>query len=206
MYNVLLTGFEPYWTYFENSSWVVAQEVAKCQLAGISLCTEQMPVSFARVKEAVGAAIQKHSPDLIIMLGQSGGSDRIKLERVAINLMDSKLPDNDGYIPNEAEIHKDGIPALFTNTEIKSLKDSVEAKGVRVKISNSCGLYVCNCLYYEVLSICRSMPSTKALFIHLPYYEGQSCAKPAKFTMPLHEMVRAVVTIIEKNSGKHQEV
>lgn len=151
MYNVLLTGFEPYWTYSENSSWVVAQEVAKCQLTGISLCTEQMPVSFARVKEAVGAAIQKHSPDLIIMLGQSGGGDRIKLERVAINLMDSKLPDNDGYIPNEAEIHKDGIPALFTNTEIKSLKDSVEAQGVRVKISNSCGLYVCNRLYYEAL-------------------------------------------------------
>ena len=206
MYTVLVTGFEPYWDYPDNSSWVVAQEVATHDLAGIRICTEMMPVSFHQVAEALRRAIDLHTPDLIIMLGQSGGSDRIKLERIAINLMESKLPDNDGYLPNEETIYTDGASALFTNTSIKELRTTIEQLGIKVKISNSSGLYVCNRLYYEALSITQSRPSTQALFVHLPYYEGQPSAKPAKPTMPLADMVQAIVAIIKRISGTHQAV
>lgn len=206
MYTVLVTGFEPYWNYPENSSWVVAQEVATHDITGIRICTELMPVSFHRVATALRRAIDQHTPDLIIMLGQSGGSDRVKLERIAINMMDSKLPDNDGYLPDEETIDADGVSALFTNTAIKELRTTIEQLGIKVKISNSCGLYVCNRIYYEALSITQSRPSTQALFVHLPYYEGQPSAKPAKPTMPLADMVQAIVAIIKRICGTHQAV
>lgn len=201
-----MTGFEPYWNYPENSSWVVAQEVATHDITGIRICTELMPVSFHRVATALRRAIDQHTPDLIIMLGQSGGSDRVKLERIAINMMDSKLPDNDGYLPDEETIDADGVSALFTNTAIKELRTTIEQLGIKVKISNSCGLYVCNRIYYEALSITQSRPSTQALFVHLPYYEGQPSAKPAKPTMPLADMVQAIVAIIKRICGTHQAV
>ena len=201
-----MTGFEPYWNYPENSSWVVAQEVATHDITGIRICTELMPVSFHRVATALRKAIDQHTPDLIIMLGQSGGSDRVKLERIAINMMDSKLPDNDGYLPDEETIDADGVSALFTNTAIKELRTTIEQLGIKVKISNSCGLYVCNRIYYEALSITQSRPSTQALFVHLPYYEGQPSAKPAKPTMPLADMVQAIVAIIKRICGTHQAV
>lgn len=185
---------------------MVAQEVATHDLAGIRICTEMMSVSFHQVAEALRRAIDLHTPDLIIMLGQSGGSDRIKLERIAINLMESKLPDNDGYLPNEETIYTDGASALFTNTSIKELRTTIEQLGIKVKISNSSGLYVCNRLYYEALSITQSRPSTQALFVHLPYYEGQPSAKPARPTMPLADMVQAIVAIIKRISGTHQAV
>lgn len=185
---------------------MVAQEVATHDLTGVRICTELMPVSFHRVATALRRAIDQHTPDLIIMLGQSGGSDRVKLERIAINMMDSKLPDNDGYLPDEEIIYADGSSALFSNTAIKELRTTIEQLGIKVKISNSCGLYVCNRLYYEALSITQSRPSTQALFVHLPYYEGQPSAKPAKPTMPLTDMVQAIIAIIRQTSGTHQAV
>ena len=199
---ILLTGFEPYWDYPENSSWVVAEKVATYGVVGVDIVVEQMPVSFSRVGVALRKAVEKHSPDMLIMLGQSGGSDRVKLERVALNMMDSKLSDNDGYTPNEEPINFETPSALFTTTPIKLFREAIEAQGVNVKISNSCGLYVCNRIYYEALMLCKEHPSIKVIFVHLPFYEGQPSAKPNKPTMLLDNMVKAIQTIIEKINDK----
>ena len=203
---VLVTGFEPYWDYPENSSWAVAEKVAACGVSGVEIVAVQMPVSFTRVADALRMAVDRCNPDVILMLGQSGGSDRVKLERVALNLMDARQADNDGSIPNEEPIYSDTSAALFTNVPIKSLRCSIEQQGVAVKISNSCGLYVCNRIYYEALKMCGEKPSMQALFVHLPFYEGQPSAKSNKPTMPLNQMTRAIQIIIEGNNDKSREI
>lgn len=81
MVKVLLTGFEPYREYSVNSSWVVAEEVATRGVVGVDIAAEQLPVSFSRVGKALHEAVEKHCPDVIIMLGQSGGSDRLSIYR-----------------------------------------------------------------------------------------------------------------------------
>ena len=203
---VLLTGFEPYWDYPENSSWVVAEEVAARGISGVEIVKEQMPVSFERVAYALCNTVEKHHPNLIIMLGQSGGSERVKLERVALNMMDSKLADNDGFIPNEEPINSNTPAALFTNTPIKTLRAAIEDRGIPVKISNSCGLYVCNRIYYEALMLSKKYPQMKVIFVHLPFYEGQPSAKSNKPTMPLNQMTRAIQIIIEENNDKSRNI
>ena len=203
---VLITGFESYWDYIENSSWVAAEKVATHGLYGVHISIEQMPVSYAHVGEALRRAVEKHTPDIIIMLGQSGGSDRVKLERVALNMKDSKRADNDGYIPNEEPINPSQPTALFTTMPIKDLCVKIEEQGVPVKISNSCGLYVCNRLYYEALMLCREKNTMQALFVHLPFYEGQSSAKENKPTMPIDSMVKAIQTIIDNINDKSREL
>jgi len=206
MLKALLAGFEPYWDYPENSSWAVAEKVTACGMLDVDIVAEQMPVSFERVATAIRNAVEKHRPDLIIMLGQSGGSDRVKLERVALNMMDSKLADNDGVIPNEELINTNTPTALFTNMPIKSLRTAIEEQGVAVKISNSCGLYVCNRLYYEALLLCQEQPQIRAIFVHLPFYEGQPSAKLGKPTMPLDDMTRAMQTIIKETYDKSGKI
>ena len=203
---VLVTCFEPYWDYPENSSWAVAEKATACGISGVDIVAEQMPVSFERVATALRNAVEKHLPDLIIMLGQSGGSDRVKLERVALNMMDSKLADNDGVIPNEELINTNTPTALFTNMPIKSLRTTIEEQGVAVKISNSCGLYVCNRLYYEALLLCQEQPQIRAIFVHLPFYEGQPSAKLGKPTIPLDDMARAIQTIIKETYDKSGKI
>lgn len=194
---VLVTGFEPFGGYSENSSWKVARRVASCGIAGVEVAAEQLPVSFARVGKALRCAVELHSPDLLIMLGQSAVADRIKLERVALNIMDSAMGDNDGVKPDEEPIDKSDAAALFTSLPIKRLRSAIEAKGINVKISNSAGLYVCNRAYYEALRLCKER-AMQAIFVHLPLYEGQTLPPIDKKTMPLGDMCRAVQTIIEE--------
>jgi len=171
--------------------------VASCGVEGAEVVAEQLPVSFARVADTLQTKVEQHAPNLVIMLGQSAVADRIKLERVALNMMDSAMGDNDGVKPDEEPIDKSGAAALFTSLPIKKLRSAIEAKGINVKISNSAGLYICNRAYYEALRLCKER-AMQAIFIHLPLYEGQTLPQRDKKTMPLGDMCRAVQTIIEE--------
>ena len=192
---ILLTGFEPFGGYCENSSWAVAVKVSALDVEGVVV--EQMPVSFNRVGVALREAVKRHKPDVIMMLGQSALTNAVKLERVAINLMDSANADNDGYQPNEEPIYQGENNALFTTLPIKQLRDAVEQLGTPAKLSSSAGLYVCNRLYYEALRLCQGT-SMQALFVHLPLYDGQQHSPVAsKQTLPLENMTNAICTIIK---------
>lgn len=192
---ILLTGFEPFGGYCENSSWAVAVKVSALDVEGV--VAEQMPVSFNRVGVALREAVKRHKPDVIMMLGQSALTDAVKLERVAINLMDSANADNDGYQPNEEPIYQGENNALFTTLPIKQLRDAVEQLGTPAKLSSSAGLYVCNRLYYEALRLCQGT-SMQALFVHLPLYDGQQHSPVGgKQTLPLENMTNAIYTIIK---------
>lgn len=197
LHKVLITGFETFGEYSENSSWAVAQRVAYCGVEGAEVVAVQLPVSFARAGAVLRSAIELHTPDLVIMLGQSAVADRIKLERVALNMMDSEKGDNNGIKPDEEPIYEGKESALFTSLPIKRLRSAIEAQGIAVKISNSAGLYVCNRTYYEALRLCKER-AMQAIFVHLPLHEGQTSPQRDKKTMSLGDMCRAVQTIIEE--------
>ena len=93
MLKVLVTGFEPFGTYIENSSWATAQQVVAQGVQGVELFLRMLPVSFERVASALHEAVEETHPDLIVMLGQAALSEKVRLERIAINLMDAKLAD-----------------------------------------------------------------------------------------------------------------
>lgn len=204
MSRVLLTGFEPFGKYNENSSWAVAEKVAACGVGGAEVIPRRLPVCFAGVGVALRKAVEECCPDVIIMLGQCVGIDYIKLERIAINMMDATTPDNDGFIPDEEPVITGGAAALFTNTDIKGLRKAIEEMGIVAKVSNSAGLYVCNRLYYEALQLCNERPGMKALFVHLPLYDGQPSATAGQPTMPLDKMVKAVRIIISNMMQKEE--
>lgn len=199
MLRILITGFEPFGEYHENSSWEVAQRVASCgiEMGEVEVVAVQLPVSFACVGEVLRSAIELHTPDLVIMLGQSETTDKVKLERVALNMMDSAMGDNDGVKPDEEPIYEGEESALFTSLPIKQLRSAIERQGIAVKISNSAGLYVCNRTYYEALLMCKER-AMQAIFVHLPLYEGQTSHQTDNKSMTLGEMCRAVQTIIEE--------
>lgn len=193
---ILITGFEPFGSNNENSSWVVANKVATQNTFGIDIALELMPVSFRSVAKTLRTAVTRHNPDLLIMLGQAGSSDKVRLERIAINMMDARNADNDGFIPDEEPINTETPVALFTNTDIKQLYNAIAEQSIPVKISNSCGLYVCNRIYYEALMLCNERKNMRAIFVHLPLYKGQRDAKDTTPTLPLNDMTRAIDVII----------
>lgn len=192
---VLLTGFSPFGKYVENSSLTTAQQVVAQGVQGVELFLRMLPVSFERVASALHEAVEETHPDLIVMLGQAALSEKMRLERIAINLMDAKSADNDGMVPDEAPIYPNEPAALFTKLPIKKLCAFMVEQGLPVVVSNSCGLFVCNRLYYEALRLCEHTPNMKAIFVHLPLFKGQTDA-PDGAGVKLLEMARVVQEVI----------
>lgn len=165
----LVTGFEPFGGETVNSSQETVKAVTCDEFGDIEVVTDILPVSFNRVEKTLCGLIDEKDPDVVIMLGQSGLSDCIKIERVALNLMDSVNGDNDGYTPDEETICLDAPPAYFTQLPVKKLRDCLIQTGIPAKTSSSAGLYVCNRTYFAALHhIASTGRNTKAVFIHLP--------------------------------------
>lgn len=155
---LLLTCFEPFDGAEKNISQQVAEGFEEERV--IKLC---LPVSFLRAPEVLREAIKHYQPEVILCLGQCAEGEKIRLERFAINMMDSVKGDNDGYIPNEETIDANAPLALRTGLDIKQMQTDCVNAGLPTVISNSAGLYVCNRIYWEALR-----NTDKALFVHIP--------------------------------------
>jgi pyroglutamyl-peptidase len=159
---ILLTAFEP----FGGAETNITQSILSLlpdSVADWAIEKVCLPVSFKRAPIVLREAIMTYSPDLVIMLGQCPAGENIRLERFAINMMDSSKADNDGYIPNEESIYADQPLALQTPLPVKELVRFCTDNVQPVQVSNSAGLYVCNRVYYEALHLQQN-----ALFVHIP--------------------------------------
>lgn len=187
--NILLTGFEPFGGSDINASWETAVRVGQLPPKGVVVVTMQLPVSFKRAGEAIRRALHEKHPDVLVMLGQRGKGTSIDIERIAVNLMDSVNPDNDGYQPQEQVIIAESGTAYFSNLPVKVLRDAVLQKDIPARVSNSAGLYVCNSTYYNALEeIHKHQLPTKVVFVHLPKISAD---------FPQEMLVEAVKTIME---------
>lgn len=187
--NILLTGFEPFGGSGINASWETAVRVEQLSPKGIVVETMQLPVSFKRAGEAIRKALHEKHPDVVVMLGQRGKGTSIDIERIAVNLMDSVNPDNDGYQPQEQVIIAESGAAYFSNLPVKALRDAVLQRDIPARVSNSAGLYVCNSTYYNALDEIRGQQlPTKVVFVHLPKISTD---------FPLEMLTEAVMTIVE---------
>ena len=175
---ILLTAFEP----FDGAETNITQSVLSLlpdSLADWAIEKVCLPVSFKCAPIVLREAITTFSPDLVIMLGQCPTGENIRLERFAINMMDSSKADNDGYIPNEETIYADQPLALQTPLPIKELERFCTGNVQPVKVSNSAGLYVCNRVYYEALHLHQ-----RAIFVHVPKsMEGIIAKKVLEFLL-----------------------
>ena len=189
MKKILLTGFEPFGGSDINSSWETAARVGQLAPNGVIIDVVQLPVSFNRAGKMIRELLLEKSPDVLVMLGQRGQGTSIDIERVAINLMDSVNPDNDGCKPQEQAIKAAAEAAYFSNLPVKALRDALLQKTIPAKVSNSAGLYVCNSTYYNALEVIHQhqLP-TKVVFVHLP---------KLSLDYPVELLAESVSTIIQ---------
>ena len=159
---ILLTAFEPFGGAESNITQSILSLLPD-SLADWAIEKVCLPVSFKRAPIVLREAIATYSPDLVLMLGQCSTGENIRLERFAINMMDSTKGDNDDYIPNEETIYANQPLALQTPLPIRELERFCTDNVQPVQVSNSAGLYVCNRVYYEALYLHQ-----QAIFMHVP--------------------------------------
>jgi pyroglutamyl-peptidase len=191
MTKVLLTGFEPFGSASSNPSG----EIVK-QISGDNIVTAILPVAYTQSADRLLALIAEHNPDVVISLGQAEGRTQITPEKVAINLDDARLADNEGVMRNDVKILEDGPDAYFSTLPIKEIVEAIKAAGVPAAVSLSAGAFLCNHVFYVAQNKFAGT-RIRSGFVHVPLMESQASEFPGLPTMPLDQMVTAVRAMLE---------
>jgi pyroglutamyl-peptidase len=188
---VLLTGFDPFGGEAVNPSWLAAERLHHHLVAGHRIESLPLPTAFGRAPRVLRAAIRKHRPALVLCVGQAGGRAAISLERVAINVIDARIPDNDGAQPVDAPVVRGGPAAYFSTLPIKAMHADLCAAGIGAEISQTAGTFVCNQVFYALMDALAKMPVPRPRggFVHIPFVPEQVEHRPHMPSMPLDTLV-----------------
>ncbi|MBP3961979.1 pyroglutamyl-peptidase I [Paenibacillus lignilyticus] len=194
MNKVLLTGFDPFGGETINPAWEVVSRVHRRKtFPELQVEARQIPTVFTTSIEVLRQAILEVQPDVVICVGQAGGRSDIALERVAINLNDARIPDNEGNQPIDEPISEQGPAAYWTSLPIKSITARLRKGGIPASLSQTAGTFVCNHLFYGLQHmIATEFPGIRGGFIHIPYLPIQTAQKPQIPSMSLETMVEAI--------------
>ncbi len=191
MKKILLTGFEPFGKATLNPSG----EVVKAIKAD-NVVTAILPVAYGKSGEVLLSLINEHKPDVVICLGQAEGRKEITPEKVAINLDDARIADNEGVFRNDLPIVESGPDAYFSTLPIKEMVEVSKAAGVPASVSISAGAFLCNHVFYLARHQLRESQVLSG-FIHLPLMDEQAPEFPGLPTMPLDHMIQGIKAMIK---------
>jgi pyroglutamyl-peptidase len=197
----LFTGFEPFGGDKLNPSEILVKRFTKVDVAELSdleIHTAILPVSFKRAEVILRNLLEEHKPDIYIGLGLWSGITYITVERVAVNVKDARIPDNDGEQPVDEPIDPEGPPAYFTTLPKKAIVKRLRENGIPAMISNTAGTFLCNYVTYISLHhSARYGYPRKAGYMHLPLLPEQAAIKRSDWvgippSMSLNTMIEAV--------------
>ena len=188
---ILLTGFEP----FGNATSNPSAEIVK-QISMENVFTAILPVAYTKSAEHLLALIAEHNPDVVICLGQAEGRTQITPEKVAINLDDARLADNEGVLRSDVKILEGGPDAYFSTLPVKEMVEAIKNAGVPAAVSLSAGAFLCNHVFYVAQNKIAGT-NVRSGFVHVPLMDSQAPEFPGLPTMPLDQMVTAVRAMLE---------
>ena len=195
---ILLTGFDPFGGETVNPAYEAVKLLPDI-IAGAQIIKLEVPTQFHRAGVVLEKAMQAQKPDVVICVGQAGGRAAITLEKVAINLMDGRIPDNAGFQPVDVPIQEGGETAYFTSLPVKAMVQRMRDAGIPAAVSYTAGTYVCNYLLYTLLYLIdKKYPGVRGGFIHVPYAMEQVVNKPIGTpSMDLRQIARGLEKAVE---------
>ena len=190
--NLLITGFDPFGGESINPAWEAVQRLPE-RIGPFRVHKLQIPTIFETAAQTVLSAAEEVQPDVILCVGQAGGRSAVTPERIAINLMDARIPDNAGNQPREASCVPGGPDGMFATVPVRAMADAICDAGLPGQVSLSAGSFVCNDTLYRLLHH-YSGSSVRCGFIHVPYLPQQ--AKEGVPSMALPDIVKALTAVI----------
>ena len=195
----LITGFEPFDGSPLNPSNLIIDRLSKHAFDNYDVHTSVLAVDTVAAPIELINELQHVMPDIVICLGQASGRAAVSLERIAINLLDFRIPDNQGNQIEDRKIITDGPAAYFSTLPIKEIQKGLLKAGFPSEISCSAGTYLCNQVFYYLMhEIEEQHLPTKAGFIHLPNLPEQaSQAQKPSPSMSLDTSFHAILNVID---------
>jgi pyroglutamyl-peptidase len=163
---LLVTAFGPFGGRSRNASSLA--------LAGLKqrlpwLNTRILPVDSVVAPQRMSQALRQVRPDAVLMLGEAGGSESIRLETLAWNELDFRIPDCAGRQPQGVCIDPSAAQSISSTLPFDEIHACLLECGHRCGFSSDPGRYLCNQILFHTLRlVAKHHPHVKAGFIHLP--------------------------------------
>lgn len=203
---ILVTGFDPFGGEPINPALEAVKKLPST-IGNAEVIALEIPTVFNKSLEKIEEAINKYNPDVVLSIGQAGGRFGITPERVAINIDDARIEDNEGNQPVDTNVFADGENAYFTNLPVKAMVAEMVKEGLPASLSNTAGTFVCNHVMYGVLyMIHKKYPHIRGGFIHVPYIPQQVVAKPNMPSMSIEDIARGLEICIRVASANQEDI
>ena len=186
----LVTGFEPFGGDAINPSYEAVQRLP-ARLGALRVVTAELPTSFARATRRLRALIARVQPDIVLGVGLAAERQAISVERIAVNLCDARIADNDGVQPREKPVIARAPDAYFSTLPVTNIVDALGRAGLRAEMSMSAGTFVCNHVFYSLMhAAAKGNRAMRAGFVHVP---ALPVADPER---ALADLVRALAIVL----------
>lgn len=164
MANILITAFEPYDRWSENSSWMALVELTRSLPTRPKIVTRRYPVDFGKVRSQLARDLAANY-DYALHLGQAPGISRIHLEAIGLNIGGHSHQVPDEYQPLVAE----GPVAYRSSLPLARWAALLRSDGIPSAVSYHAGTYLCNAtLYLSHYYAQQQELKTAATFVHIP--------------------------------------
>jgi pyroglutamyl-peptidase len=202
----LVSGFDAFGRGNVNPSLLAVRRL-KRQIGRLVVYTVELPTSYARSAGVLYGAIEETEPDIVLGVGQAGGRAELCLERVAINVQDARIKDNDGRQPIDWPVVPEGPAAYFSTLPIKACVAEMRRAGLPAAISNSAGTFICNHVFYAAMDMAvRGGVSFRGGFLHVPYLPEQAARLTGAPSMSLHDIVRGIEIALAISATRHTDI
>ena len=164
MADIVICGFEPFEGRPVNRSWEVV--CALPEAAGVEKL--QLPVDFAALHVIVPQLVARAGRALVL-LGESEAAVDVNVERVALNVVDARIPDNRGAQPRSQELVPGAPLARYARWDASTTAALLAAEGVPARVSHYAGTYACNASLYLALDAAAQAVTPATIgFLHVP--------------------------------------
>ena len=202
----LVTGFDAFGGDTINPSSLAVDRLKK-RIGGVVVHTATLPTSYAKSAGVLRAAIENARPDIVLCVGQAGGRTELCLERVAINVQDARIRDNDGGQPIDVPVVADGAAAHFATLPIKACVAAMREAGLPAAVSNTAGTFVCNHVFYALMDMAAAHPvPMRGGFLHIPYVPEQAARLGGAPSMAIEDIVRGIEIVVAVSAERTSDI
>lgn len=202
----LVTGFDAFGGDKVNPSSLAVSRL-KRKIGNLTIHTVELPTSYARSPIVLRGAIHEVRPDIVLSVGQAGGRAELCLERVAINVQDARIKDNDGKQPIDRPVVRDGPAAYLSTLPIKACVSEMRKAGLPAGVSNSAGTFVCNHVFYAVMDMAEQHAmGFRGGFLHIPYIPEQAARLGSAPSMSLDDIVRGIEITLAVSAARQTDL
>lgn len=165
---ILVSGFGPFPGVPENPAGRIVRLLRDraWRPDGADLDWALLPTTWDGAVATLSEAIEAARPDAVLAVGVATGAEGFRVETLAHNRIAAERTDAAGAVHPAGPIDANGPPFVSSTAPTAAMVGAIGDAGLAAALSNDAGDYLCNFVFYRLLTeIAAGRP---AGFLHIP--------------------------------------